>query len=47
MVTRTKELLRSSSGEAKAEVESAVNNILDTVQKKLTDKEPEKAKEMY
>jgi len=46
MISQTKNLLRMSAQEAKAEVEEAVNSILDCVQNRLSDK-PEIAKEMY
>ena len=45
MVLKTKDLLRMSKTEAKAEVEEAINKILETVNNKLTDNQ--KRKEMY
>ena len=45
MVNKTKDLLRMSKSEAKAEVEEAINKILEAVNNKLTDNE--KRKQMY
>lgn len=46
MAKKTGDLLRRSSSESKADVEQAINEILDCISNNLSDK-PEKAASMY